>query len=65
VVVHTCIPRPWKAEAGRQRIQGQLGLHRETLFHMTKSQNHFEGEFIWTFEENFEMLNTVEYQVKE
>jgi hypothetical protein len=31
MVVHTCGPSIWEAEAGRLRIWGQLGLHSETL----------------------------------
>jgi hypothetical protein len=31
VVVHPCNPRAWEAKAEGSRIQGQLGLHSETL----------------------------------
>jgi hypothetical protein len=31
VVLHICNPSTQQAEAGRLRVQGQLGLHNETL----------------------------------
>jgi hypothetical protein len=31
MVTHACNPRPWRAKEGRWWIQGQLGLHSETL----------------------------------
>jgi hypothetical protein len=32
MVLHTCDPSTQKAEARGSQVQGQLGLHRETLF---------------------------------
>jgi hypothetical protein len=31
MVLHTYNPSTWEAEAGRLRVQGQPGLHSETL----------------------------------
>jgi hypothetical protein len=39
VVVHTCNPSTWEAEAGGLTVQGQHGQHRKTL-----SQNVRERE---------------------
>jgi hypothetical protein len=39
MVTHACNPRPWRAKEGRWWIQGQLGLHSETL---TQKKNHEE-----------------------
>jgi cytochrome b involved in lipid metabolism len=38
VVVHACNPNIWKVEAGGSRVQGQLGLHSETLS-LNKQEN--------------------------
>jgi hypothetical protein len=36
MVAHACMPSTWEAEARGSRVQGQLGLHSETLFRKKK-----------------------------
>jgi hypothetical protein len=31
MVIHASNPHPWEAEAGRSQVQGQFGLHGETV----------------------------------
>jgi hypothetical protein len=39
MVMYSCNPSIWEAEAGRSRVQGQPVLHRETLSQNTTQRN--------------------------
>jgi hypothetical protein len=39
MLVHTYKPSTWEAEAGELQVQGQPGLHRETLSQKNQKPN--------------------------